>query len=282
MIERALFLFVLVVAVAPAAAETIETAASGLGTALDALEARADRADSLSYRLVCFEQVLRRVRREGHGKDPIFVAGNATEMRRGVVVERGSGEETSKRVRVNRKQEVRRGKGGAPIEAGVPERFRPIASRFPSAASREFGADAQKHLRFEVLAAGGDPGRYRIACPQPEQLAVEFVDAEPPRKTDGENGPSCEARPSGQMCLEPESGEITRIVFYALEVAGETCGWDVENPPVRIWQDVVEKNSRLRFATRIETDHTLDARDTAIFVQRFKNCEFLDVSAAGH
>jgi hypothetical protein len=279
MIIRIVFLFVAVVVASPSIGETDPPVAPELASALDALAARADTEASLQYRLVCFEQVLRRVRREQKGKDPVLVAGNATEMRRGIVVERGEdGELTETRVRVDRKQEVRLGKGGEPIEAGVPDRFEPIASWYPRAMAGIFGADDQSRLRFEVLSEVGDPDHYHIACEQRVEVAVEFVDPEPPRKTDGEGEPACEALPSGQMCLDSETGEIKIIVFYGLELVDDVCVWDELIPAIRVRQEVVEKNSRLRFVSRVETEHRLDARETALFVQRFEKCEFTDVA----
>jgi len=279
MINRMVFLFVAVVVASPSVAEIDPSTTPELASALEVLAARAEVDASLQYRLVCFEQVLRRVRREEKGKAPVLVAGNATEMRRGVVVERGqNGELTETRVRVNSKQEVRRGKGGEPIEADVPGRFEPIASRYPRAMVGMFGADDQSRLRFEVLSERGDPDHYRIACERRAELAVEFVDPEPPRKTDGDGGPACEALPSGQMCLDSETGEIERIVFYGLDLVDDTCAWDVQIPSVRMQQEVIEKNTRLRFASRIEIEHRLDARETALFVQRFEKCEFTDVA----
>jgi hypothetical protein len=279
MIMRIVFLFVAVVVASPSMGETDPSADPALALALDALAARAEAEASLQYRLVCFEQVLRRVRRQQKGKDPVLVAGNATEMRRAVVVERGEdGELTKTRVRVNSKQEVRRGKGGKPIEADVPDRFEPIASWYPRAMAGMFGAGDQSRLRFEVLSELHDPDHYHIACEQRSELAVEFVDPEPPRKTDGERGPGCEALPSGQMCLDSETGEIERIVFYGLDRVDDVCAWDVLGPTVRVRQEIVEKDSRLRFASRIETEHRLDARETALFVQRFENCEFTGVA----
>ena len=161
------------------------------------------------------------------------------------------GEPRQTRVKTNRKGKVRLGKGGEPIEVSLPNDFEPIANQFPHAMVSWFNTEDQQRLRFSLLPEEVDEFRYRIECPVPAELATEFIDSKPPRRDPG--NAECDAWPSGQMCLDPERGEISRIVFYGLKAEDNGCSWDLEQPFVQIQQNVVEKTTRLRFPSRVSS-----------------------------
>jgi hypothetical protein len=182
-----------------------------------------------------------------------------------------------RRVKLRKDGQVALDRRGLPVEIELSPEFAPIAQAIPHAQVAWFTAEEQELLRFHPAGASEDgAGRFRIECSGPDELGVEFLDRQPPRREGPASEPRCSARASGQMCLGPD-GEIGTIQFYAVYADGADCKWDRDVPFVSIEQNRVEKTTGLRFPTRVRTVFPLSWRDTAIFDQRYGDCVFTHV-----
>ncbi len=252
-----------------------------LETTLARLAERAALHRSLLYKLQCNETITRMIHRSvesgaGFGFQPRMTA----ELQFGVVVGRDKeGRLREERVELDGKGRVRMTRKGEPRLAELRGGLAPLARAFPHAQVAWFTADYQKELAFRLLKLGKEETSYRLGCAMKKDLLLEFLDAEPPRRSvTGTGGkPRCDARPSGQMCLDPSTGEIRAIAFYGLYPEGEACLWDLKLPFAVIEQDLVERSTGARFPSRVRTVLPLDWRDTAVFVQTYDSCRFAEV-----
>lgn len=279
----AVALFSALLAPAVASATQAEPARRGTGElepALARLAERADRQQGMLYRIQCVEKLSRMVHRRRESAASFGYQPDQTlEARYGILIVRDeSGAPREMRLKLKRGDRVRLDREGRPVEVTLPAEFAPLARAFPHAQVILFTAENQEYLDFRILPRGkSEPGRYRIDCADRDDLAVEFLAREAPRIYGPPSEPKCWGRASGQMCLSPDSGEVSAIVYYRVGPTEHGCAWDVENPFASIEQDVVEKSTGMRFPSRVETVYPLDWRDTAVFVQRFESCVFADV-----
>ena len=254
-------------------------AADRLEQALARLAARAQLHRTFLYRIQCDEAITRVVNRSRNSAATFGLQpGQMREQRNGIlVVKQGTGAPAEKRLRLDGEGHVRMTKKGKPVEARLPPEFDPVARAFPHAQVAWFTAADQQRLAFRLLEGGpSEAGEFRIVCPESDDLAIQFLDRQAPRREGPRSAPRCAARASGQMCLEP-NGEVRRVQFFGTYFDGEACRWDKSAPFATIEQDVVEKTEGLRFPSRVTTVVPLDWRDTAIFVQTYENCVFADV-----
>lgn len=269
-----------------AAGVAAETAADPPTPSLEAVLARlANRAalyESLLYRMECLEDISLHVHRRADSRGKEALAPRAAmNVRDWVLVERTeTGQPRELRFKVGSGGSVELDRKGQPIEVRLPSEFGPLAKAFPHAQVAWFTKEKQKGLRFRLLRAGSeDAPAYLIECPEPGLVAVEFLDPVRPRRirTLGYDA-RCEARASGQMCLDPDTGEIRALEFYGTAADGFDCKWELAFPFASIELEVEERGTGLHFPSRVET-LVPRGRDTAVFVQRFVDCGFADVHA---
>lgn len=272
-----------------------------LEQALARLAERAALHHSLLYSFQCDEDVTRRVIRALEFAHSGVVPEQTMHVRQGILLEqRRDRVATAVRVKVDKRGRVKMSsKTHEPVVIELPREFGPIASAVPHAQAAIFTAEGQASMRFRLLDGRGsassatgrkeerrgeqepageptlrasDPPReYRIHCNRRE-VAIEFLDRVPPRKE-----ARCSALASGQICLDVQSGEISRIVFYGLDEVNDVCVWNREAPFTMVEQGLVEPETGARFPSRVKTLFTLDRRDTAEFEQRFEHCGFTHV-----
>jgi hypothetical protein len=250
-----------------------------LGEALERLAARAETHKDLLYQLHCVEEIEHSVQRgrvsaAGAGYRPDRV----TTLRHGLVIVRDdSGLPREMRVKLDRGGNVRLNKKGKPREINLPPVMAPVARATPHAQVSSFTEEEQAQLRFARLGRDTSAGRFLIACPDDRYWRVEFLDRNEPVQVGPASEPDCHGRASGQMCLDPSSGEIAALEFYGLFHNGERCRWDVRRSFAAIRQELVEESSGFRFPSHVETMVPLSWRDTAVYKQRFTDCVFTDV-----
>jgi hypothetical protein len=250
-----------------------------LSVVLERLAARAEIHKNLLYQLHCVEEIGRAVHRSresaaGFGSLP----DQLLSLRHGLVIVRGeSGMPREIRVKLDREGEVRLNKKGEPREIKLPPAMDPVAQALPHAQVASFTADEQARLLFTRLDPGGGDAKFSIACPDERYWIVEFLDRNEPVRVGPRSEPTCHAHASGQLCLDPENGEIAALEYYGLFFNGERCRWDFKSAFAKIRQDLVEESSGLRFPSEVETRLPISWRDTTVFKQRFTDCVFSDV-----
>jgi hypothetical protein len=238
------------------------------------LEKIADRAAihrDLLYRFACTERVDLLFQPEDGGAPTL-----SRSLRHGIVVERDErGAPREARTALAKDGTVPLDAGQEPVVVALPAGFEPIASAFPHALAASFDRASQRNLTFRRL-EDGTPG-YVLACPDPRETRLEFLDATPPRRRRSYGADAhCQGRASGQLCVVPESGEIHKLVFYALAPESFECVWDREHPFSVVEQDVVEPSSGVRFPSSIVTRGRW-RNEAAVFRQTFTDCKFFDV-----
>src|SRR5207247_4163572 len=114
---------------------------------------------------------------------------------------------------------------GEPVEAKLPAQFDPVVKSVPHVQAATFTVQGQAELEFYLLRDTENNGpAYKIKCPK-EHVAIEFLDRDPPKPL-----PGCSARASGQMCVDPQNGEISALVFYGLDRTADGCMWNRDAP----------------------------------------------------
>jgi hypothetical protein len=170
---------------------------------------------------------------------------------------------------------VRLDEKGEAVPAVLPEGFEPIGQAFPHAMAASFDHASQRKLTFRRV-EDGEPG-YVLTCPAAGEVRVEFLDARKPRRRASYGADArCQALASGQMCIEPATGEIHKLVFYAVVPEALACTWDREHPFSVVEQNVIEPGSGVRFPSSIVTRGRWK-KEAAVFRQTFGDCTFFDV-----
>ncbi len=240
---------------------------------------RGELHEEMLYRLHCVEEIERTVHRRRASAAGFGVQPEETiELRHGIVIVRNDdGAPSEMRVKLTRVGEVRLDRKGRPREINLPPEFAVVAGAVPHAQVAKFGSDDQNNMIFRRLGETPDSDRFRIDCTSERRQIIEFLDKAPPRIGGPRSAPRCDARASGQFCIDVASGEIVSLEFYGLFAANETCQWDFSTPFAHIRQGLIEQSSGLRFPDQVETIVPLGWRDTARFVQRYTDCVFSDV-----
>ncbi len=240
---------------------------------------RAELQEEMLYRLHCVEEVRRTVHRSRESAAGFGIQPEETiELRHGMVIVRDDdGAPTEMRVRLTKSGEVRLDRKGRPREVKLPHEFAAVAEAVPHAQVAKFGADDQRTLDFHRLGKTPGADRFRIDCLGERRQIIEFLDKASPRVGGRRSAPTCDARASGQFCVDVASGEIVSVEFYGLFAADGKCQWDHSTPFAHIRQGLIEQNSGLRFPDQVETIVPLSWRDSARFVQRYTDCVFSGV-----
>lgn len=276
---RALLLTAVLVAVRQAAPAAEESGVP-LPELLARLARRAALHESSLYRFQCIENILLRTyRKEPTESDAARLQEQSTAAAtQRILVEKGStGAPSEVRLGMTKDDGVRLDASGRPVEITLPRTFRPVERAFPHAQAAAFSAEQQLKVQFAFVDASERASLHRIECPTSTDQALEFLDREPPRrKWLTAQGTRCDARASGQMCLEPASGEITAIEFYGTKLAYRSCEWDFAHPFARIELAFTEPRTGIRFPTRVETVVPM-GRDVGVFSQHFRSYDFSEV-----
>jgi len=246
-------------------------AATDLPPLLDRIAARAKVHRDLLYRFACTERIDLLFQPEDGGAPTL-----SRSFRDGIVVERNAeGAPREARTALAKDGTVPLNAKGEAVPALLPEGFEPIAQAFPHALAASFDRASQANLTFRRV-EDGEPG-YLLTCPRSGEVRLEFLDAQTPRRRASYGADArCEARASGQMCVEPATGEIHKLVFYAVMPQAFACTWDREHPFSVVQQDVVEPSSGVRFPSSIVTRGRW-RKEAAVFRQTFSDCRFFDV-----
>jgi len=261
---------------APASPTAPASPPSGLPRLLALLAQRADLHHSLLYRFQCTENLTRRVqRRPGYVRSG-FLPEETVHLQYGIVVEQGE-EGVAKviRAKVDHKGHVKLDKHGNPVEADMPALFDAVENAVPHAEAATFTSTNQAGLEFHLLSdLGDDEPIYRIKCPE-GHVAIEFMDRKPPRFS-----AACHADSSGQICVDPGTGEISAFVFYGLDREVGGCFWNRTAPFALIEQGTIETRTGARFPSRMTTIYSINSRDNAVFEQRYEGCGFTNVEVS--
>ncbi|HEX5044498.1 MAG TPA: hypothetical protein VFV75_16465 [Candidatus Polarisedimenticolaceae bacterium] len=253
------------------AAVALLAAPADLNPLLERVAARARVHRALLYRFACTERIDLLFQPEDGGAPTL-----SRSLRNGIVVERNEeGKPREARVALAKDGTVRLDDEGEAVPAALPEGFGAIAQAFPHALAASFDRASQGNLTFRRV-PDGEPG-YVLACPAAGEVRLEFLDARTPRRrasygTDAR----CQALASGQMCVDPASGEIHQLVFYAVVPEALACTWDREHPFSVVEQNVIEPGSGVRFPSSIVTRGRWK-KEAAVFRQTFSDCTFFDV-----
>jgi hypothetical protein len=232
---------------------------------------RAAAHRALLYRFACTERVDLLFQPDGGGPPTL-----SRSLRNGIVVERNAeGAPREARTALHRDGTVPLDADGKPVAVSLPDGFEPIEDAFPHALAATFDREAQRRLTFQPLPDA--PSGYRLACPAGAPVRLEFLDRRAPRRrrTYGADA-RCDGRASGQMCVDPGSGEIHKMVLYALAPEAFSCVWDKDHPFSVVEQEVVEPGSGVRFPSAIATRGRW-GKEAAVFRQTFTECKFFDV-----
>lgn len=240
-------------------------------TLLRKIAERAATHRALLYRFACTERVDLLFQPDDGGTPTL-----SRSLRDGIVVERNAdGAPREARTALAKDGTVPLDARGEAVAAPLPDGFETIRDAFPHALAATFDRASQQNLTFHRLGEGA--GGYVLACPDPAQVRLEFLGVASPRRrrTYGADA-RCEGRASGQMCVDPATGEIHKLVLYALAPKSLSCVWDKEHPFSVVEQDVVEPASGVRFPSSIVTRGRW-GKEAAIFRQTFTDCKFFDV-----
>jgi len=181
-------------------------------------------------------------------------------------------------VKLRRKGGVKLGRDGVPVEVTLPPELAPVALAFPHAQVVWFNEQGQEYMDFRVVDDDLAATRgHAIECSRDGDMPVEFLDREGGKIYGPPSEPRCYAGVSGQMCLDPETGDVSRIQYYQIRPAEEGCAWDFEHPFATVEQGIVEERTGIRFPSRVTTFFAIDWRDTAVFEQIFRDCVFTNV-----
>ncbi len=254
-----------------------------LKEALTLLGKSADLHESLQYKIQCTEHLKRMVHRRRESAASFgFLPHETINARHGILIIRDAyGVPQETRVKLDRKGNVRLNRKGLPKEVDLPPEFWPIVEAYPHTQISYFTTKHQKYLNFRLLFnKDKSESQFLIECPDLYELRVEFLDRDPPIMKGTVPEIECTARASGQICLNPESGEVSLIKFYRIYPTEKGCVWDCSYPFAIIEQNVIEKTTGARFPSRVETMVPLDWRDTAIITQEFEECVFSNVRIA--
>jgi len=241
---------------------------------LGLLAQRAEVHRSLLYRFQCTEDLTRKLQRR---PDSAYGEENGSEDevhdRCGIVVEkRKDGVAHSVRAELDHHGSVKVNRKGEPIEAVLKSQFAPVAKAVPHAQAATFTERSQAYLVFHLMGDKEAEGpAYRIHCPQ-GHVAIEFLDREPL-----EPAVVCKGQASGQMCVDPQKGEISVLAFYGLVREDGVCLWDRSAPFALVEQGLIEGTTGARFPSRVRTIFSVSSRDNALFDQRYENCGFTNV-----
>ena len=253
------------------AAVALLAASADLQPLLERVAARARVHRDLLYRFACTERIDLLFQPEDGGPPTL-----SRSLRDGIVVERSAeGAPREARTTLAKDGTVPLDPKGEPVPASLPDGFDPIRSAFPHALAASFDRASQANLTFRRV-ADGKPG-YILACPGPGEMRLEFLDARTPRRRASYGADArCQALASGQMCIEPATGEIHKLVFYAVVPKAFACTWDREHPFSVVEQNVIEPGSGVRFPSSIVTRGRWK-KEAAVFRQTFSECKFFDV-----
>jgi hypothetical protein len=234
-----------------------------------AARARAHRA--LLYRFACTERVDLLFQPDDGGAPTL-----SRSLRNGIVVERNAeGAPREARTALAKDGTVPLDAEGQPVAASLPDGFDAIRHAFPHALAASFDRATQRNLTFRRLPAG--TSEYAVDCPPDAPERLEFLDTAAPRRKRSYGADArCHGRASGQMCLDPATGEIHKLVLYALAPKSLACFWDKEHPFSVVEQGVVEPGSGVRFPSSIVTRGRW-GKEAAVFRQTFAECKFFDV-----
>ena len=237
------------------------------------LAQRAELHRSLLYRFQCIENLTRRVQRRPGYLGSGFIPEETVHLRYGIVVEKGEeGVAKVVRTKVDHEGRVKLDRHGRPVEADLPALFDPVEHAVPHAQAATFTSQNQADLVFHLLSdMEQDEPIYRIKCPE-GHVAIEFLDRKPPRFSS-----TCHADSSGQMCVDPGSGEVSALVLYGLDREIDGCFWNRVAPFAMIEQGLIENKTGARFPSRVTTIYSVSSRDNAVFEQRYEDCGFTHV-----
>ena len=240
---------------------------------LGLLAERAVLHRSLLYRFQCIEDLTRRVDRRPEFSHYGFHPEELLHRRYGIVLEQGEdGVASATREELTQSGGVRLSRKGEPVEANLPRQFDPVVKAVTQAQAAIFTVQGQADLKFRLVKDLEDSwSDYRIKCPM-DHVAIEFLDREHPKPH-----PACSGQASGQMCVDPHNGEISALVFYALDRTVDGCVWNRQAPFAVVDQDLVETKTGARFPSRVKTLFSLDRHSNAVFEQRFEDCGFTHV-----
>ena len=208
-----------------------------------------------------------------------FLPHETMNLKHGILIMRDeNGIPLETRLKLDRKGRIKLSKKGIPKEVELPPQFQPIAEAYPHSQMAWFTTHHQKNLKFQLLSEEDKKeSQFLIQCANPDELAIEFFDREPPVMHRPLPEGYCTARASGQLCLNPKSGEVSQINFYRLQPTEKGCLWDLSHPFAVIEQNVIEEKTGARFPSKVETMVPLDWRDIAIFTQQFVDCVFTEI-----
>ena len=257
--------------VSPLLAVLLLAAPADLRPLLDRVAARAKVHRAMLYRFACTERIDLLFQPED-GSPPTL----SRSLRDGIVVERNAeGAPREARTALAKDGTVPLDEAGQAIPAVLPEGFDAIRQAFPHALAASFDRASQAKLTFRRV-EDGEAG-YVLACPGTGEVRVEFLDARKPRRRASYGADArCEALASGQMCVEPVTGEIHKVVFYLVIPQAFACTWDKEHPFSVVEQEVIEPGSGMRFPSSIVTRGRWK-KEAAVFRQSFSDCKFFDV-----
>jgi len=238
---------------------------------LERIAGRATVHRDLLYRFACTERIDLLFQPKDGGPPTL-----SRSLRDGIVVERtAEGAPREARTALAKDGTVPLDAKGEPVPATLPDGFDPIRSAFPHALAASFDRASQANLTFRRV-EDGEPG-YVLACPAAGEVRLEFLDAQTPRRRASYGADArCRARASGQMCVEPATGEIHKLIFYTVVPEAFACTWDREHPFSVVQQDVIEPGSGVRFPSSIVTRGRWK-KEAAVFRQTFDDCKFFDV-----
>ena len=247
---------------------------------LHQLAERAALHRSMLYEFNCIEELTRLVYEAYPFGGSGILPKRTIRDRYSLVVAHGErGAPAELRFKLDEQGQVQTNRKGVPVQARLDRFFRPIAKAVPHAQVSWFTADYQSQLRFAVADEEYEAVLgYRLRCSEESHVVVEFMDRDPPARRGSGKSAQCSGRPSGRMCIDPETGEITGVEFYRLYLEGDQCRWDRRAPFAKVEQELVERESGLRFPSHVETYYPLRRQgETAIIVQEFRDCVFTKV-----